>query len=285
MNWSCELTSTGWLVTWSGVLPPDGAVRFMVGMTPASMIESFVSVDAADSALVTLPDTTTVHPNASGRMDVYDVSSTLVEQGRVLPLIPGIRIRDSMLLDKLAHDHYRSSLLRGCQGVLYRERRTGTPCTRCTDPVTGAQLTHKCSVCGGSGRVAGWLGPFAVSVTFQNHHRETTEQAGAGVLSETVSDAVRLTAFPRPRANDRLFIAASGMVYIIGAPPQTVAGVNGIPAVVECPVRIPAPGTPESVIPSTWTTAAPDVDDLIIVIDGGAPGTEFGTAEFDGGAP
>jgi hypothetical protein len=257
MKWTCEYTASGWLITWTGNLPVDGSLYFYAGTSIPTLILAFTAYTDSGSDLITLPDVTTDHPNSVGRLDVYqevDSVDVLVETGTILPLAPGLSPRNRLLLKKLARDHQVACMQHGTQGELYRQQITGAKCATCTDPATGARMQHSCATCGGSGRVQGWLGPFLVSVMFMKHRQETAEQAGAGILSESSSDTIRLDAIPRPRQSDRLYLPASGSVYILGAPQATVAGVADVPAVIECPARIPDPETPEAAIPTAWNT-------------------------------
>jgi len=255
MSWHCDLTTLGWLVTWCARLPENAVVRFMAGMAETDLTQMFESASASGSEIITLPNEDSVHPNAIGRMDIYADSGTsadLLETGQVRPLVPGLSVRDLRLLNKQAMDHRRRARMYGQVACLYRQQITGDKCPQCTDPVTKARLTHKCTLCGGSGRTEGWLGPYAVYVLFTQMHTESTGKAGAGVLGEAVQATVRLDAFPRAKQNDRLFLPSAGMIYIIGSPIQTVAGISGVPAVIECPARMPDPDTSEAVVPSEW---------------------------------
>lgn len=250
---SCELTTTGCLVTWSGPLDPDQHLVFYAGRTAASQIARFSATISPGTESFTLEDDNNVLlPNLSGHLDVFDSGDTLVRTSGLRPLVPGLTAKDVRLLFKLADDHTRSCILRGSEASLYRKRSTGGPCTTCCDPVSGIQLVENCDVCGGSGVIEGWLGPFETSVVFMLHKQEDTAPVGAGAAQETMLETVRLKAFPRPRAGDRLFLSAARQLYILGHPQKTIAGVAGIPAVVEMPARVPDPDTSESVIPETW---------------------------------
>lgn len=115
-------------------------------------------------------------------------------------------------------------------------------------------MDPECDTCGGSGYTQGWIGPFAVSVLFLAPLAETTESAGGGASQEVVQGLVRLSALPRPRAGDALYISERGHSLIIGHPQKPVTGIAGFPAVVECPVRLPAEGDVDAVPPEDVTT-------------------------------
>lgn len=253
MIFSCELTTTGCLVTWSGPVAAGESIVFYTGRTAETMSAKFTSLVSPGSEVLTVGDDSDVLlPNLSGLLDVVDSNGSVLRSSGVRPLVPGLSAKDVRLLYKLADDHTKSCILRGTTARLYRRRSTGTPCTTCCDPVNGLQLVEDCSVCGGSGIQAGWLGPFLTSVLFMQHAQEDTAPAGGGAAQETVIEVVRLKAFPRPRAGDRLLIPMARKLYILGHPQKTVAGVAGIPAVIEVQARLPDPDTSEAVIPEDW---------------------------------
>jgi hypothetical protein len=250
---SCELTSTGCLVTWTGPLLDTEHIVFYAGRDSQSQTERFTATTSPGSETFTLADDNDVLlPNLSGHLDVFSATDDLVRTSGLRPLVPGLTAKDVRLLFKLASDHTRSCLLRGATAHLYRKRKLGTACINCCDPVSGIQMTSDCNVCGGSGFAEGWLGPFVTPVLFLLHKQEDTAAAGGGAAQELAVEMIRLKAFPRPRAQDYLFIPSSRQTYIMGHPQKTVAGVAGVPAVVDMQARLPNPDTAEAVIPDTW---------------------------------
>ena len=253
MIFSCELTATGCLVSWSGPLLDTEAIVFYAGRDSASQIERFTAAESPGTEVFSLTDDGDVLlPNLSGHLDVLDSAGSLVRTSGLRPLVPGLSAKDVRLLFKLASDHTRSSFLRGATASLYRRRKTGSPCQTCCDPVSGIQMTSDCSVCGGSGLIEGWLGPFSTPILFMQHKQEDTAQAAGPASQETMNEVIRLRAFPRPRAGDYLFIPSSRQVYILGHTQKTVAGVASVPAVVDMPARMPGAESAEAVIPETW---------------------------------
>lgn len=256
MTWTCDLTASGYVVSWARTSPlPDGAlVVFRAGLDPSDMPVLFTSPAAGGSETIDLPGGDADAANASARMDVT-VDGEAVETGLVLPLVPGLSRRDIAILRKLGDDHNRRArLLNAPEGALYRRYRTGGACPECTDPSSGARLTHDCASCGGSGRESGWAGPYGVHVIWTGHRASGVEGSGAGTLHEAAGLSVRLGAFPRPRAEDRLLLPG-GRLYIVGQPQRTHAGVGGVPAVVEVPLKAPDPATMAALTFATWLEA------------------------------
>lgn len=252
MIFRAELTLSGCLVSWSGPLNQGESISFKSGRSDDSMVERFTAAESPGSEAFSLAeDADAAIPNLSARLDVVD-GGAVVRTSGVRPLVPGLSAKDVRLLYKLASDHTRSAVLRGLTAQMYRQRTGSVPCTNCCHPVTGVQLVSECDVCGGSGTVDGWLGPFSVKVLMMQHMMSEIAPAGGGGLQQTSVETVRLSAFPRPRADDRLFVPDSRMVYLLGTPQRTVAGVAGVPAVVEMQVRLPDPDSKEATIPESW---------------------------------
>lgn len=253
MTWTCDLTTDGWTITWSRPcgLPAGGVAAFYTGLEKSDLEAAFTNASSSGSEEIELPGGDADIANASGRMDV-EIDGETYETGLVLPLVPGLSFRDVRLLRQQAENHRRSArLLSGYEGSLYRRYQTGAVCPYCTDPATGTVLKHSCAYCDGSGREAGWAGPYSTHAIFMQMRGSNLDGSGAGTVHEAVSATVRLTAFPRPRINDRLLLPG-GQVYIVGQQQRTVSGVAGIPAVVECVLRRPDPDAPEAAIPESW---------------------------------
>ena len=244
MTFTCEYTSTGWLVDWSSKLQEGESLAFYAGDSSSDLTQRFTSAVPSGTVSVTAPGNGPL-PGAVGRLDVMNGTTTVRTTG-VRPLVPGLTSRDALCLFRLADNHARACVLRGDTGSLYRKRTTGEACTACVDPLTGAQIDPDCAVCGGSGYVTGWIGPFTVSVLFTQPLAETTVSTGVGVSQEAVLGTVRMSALPRPRAEDILDMRPRGQVFILGHPQRPVAGVAGIPAVVECSVRLPDLDNPDA---------------------------------------
>ena len=249
---SCEYTSSGWLVSWRVDLPPDGSLAFLTGAAADDLEEQFTSADAVGTETVDT-EGQGMMPGAVCRMDLMDASGTITESSAVLPLIPGLSADDCLELDTLRRNFEYEAIVYGDEGELFRKRTTGTPCPDCTDPLTGLCVNSSCSSCGGSGYVQGWIGPFAVSVILSPTPAEASVKSGSGMDQEVYETICRLSAFPRPRADDILSIPERGKVYIVGHPQKTVVGVRGHPAVVSCPLRIPASGNPDATFPVDTT--------------------------------
>ena len=69
----------------------------------------------------------------------------------------------------------------GAAGWLHRKKKTGTQCTACTDPVTGAPTGEACSTCYGTGIVGGYYEPagFYVGIEAPKEATDTNRSVAA----------------------------------------------------------------------------------------------------------
>lgn len=255
ITWTCKQTKDGLIIEWSSSceLHAGESIAFYAGLDRSNLELLFTSENSSGSNVLNLSGLNAPNINASGRLDIIKNSET-TRIGRTLPIVAGFTVKQLNMLNKFYEDFINAVRAHnGETGQIYRRYFLDTPCPDCCDPATGAQLRHNCTTCGGAGRQSGWSGPYPVYLLWVKHFGSTLENSGTGTLHEASSQVARLSAFPRPLTDDRILLSSSRL-YIVGAPQQTVVGISGVPAVIECPLKQPDPDTAAAYIPDSWLT-------------------------------
>lgn len=236
---AAELTVDGFLLTWDVTSEfSAGTVTFQAGLD-SSDLTSYITSGALSGSTEITPeyyDRTLV--NYVGRL-LVKVGAATVYTSPDLPLFPGISATLLATARRHVLQHLLHCRLHGETAQMYRDMpEKGTACSVCVDPATGERFLDVCATCGGSGRVAGYEGPFSTGILFVSSGGE--QEANAGVGPETVrKQAAVLNCLPRPKAGDLLLLSGQGRVLVVAGDQKTLTSVKSVPVTVQVSLTDP----------------------------------------------
>jgi len=107
--------------------------------------------------------------------------------------------------------------MRGLAGVeinIFKKMHKGEECTECLDPITKKVMDPTCEVCGGTGFLDGWYGPFPAFGTFSVRTIHKKHAKDGAFVEDDRGHKIRLVGSPLLLRDDMIVDTTNNLRYI-----------------------------------------------------------------------
>lgn len=153
--------------------------------------------------------------------------------------VKGLNFRDWRLArDIVRKERLRAGRYTALTGKFFKRRRSGPPCTRCLEPLSGTPTDSHCSVCYGTRFVGGFFAGEAATLELNpDAALEHLDTDASGQTKPVVVPDCRMLGDPTPDTQDLFVDSVSDRRFVFHEVKRS-ALIRGFPLVCEVTVRL-----------------------------------------------